>query len=84
MKFQGPLSRNDGGRFAAPGDSHGLSCGQGIEILLRGQWIPARVELFGDSRRWYAAVRQEKEWREEAQEEAAVLLGPGLIVRYEI
>lgn len=56
-------------------DDWELHCGDGLEIMVRGTWIPGRVELDG-GRNWYLVVNQEP-----GDEMLAVQLYSGILAR---
>ena len=32
---------------------YGLHCGEGLDVLIDGEWVPSRIEFAHSGRRWY-------------------------------
>lgn len=53
-----------------------LHCGDGLEIMVRGTWVPGRVEYDHGPTGWYLVVNQEP-----GDEMLAVRLYPGILAQ---
>ncbi len=56
VKKETRIVPSDGGRLSL--DDQDLHCGDGIDLLIRGRWVPVRVEL-AERWGWYAVCSQQ-------------------------
>lgn len=73
MKTGTRIEQGVGDRLAL--QSYDLHCGDDIELMVAGRWVPGRVEK---DERWYAGVYQQRG----VHGELSVALHPGLIARW--